>query len=364
MAILLNDNLNVAAAKPVDHRYGPYADTAAALAAIPSYQRYEGLSVGVIESGNVVEYWFASGITNGDLEVKLPSNSDGRTVVAVSSILQSNKYYLVDSSAATITVALPASPFQGDFIWLQDAKGTWGTNNITVNNNGSNIVGLNDSLSLDVSDALVILTYIGGTTGWDVKELAGDFTEGATGAGSGEPGATGATGATGAVGPSGSDGLSAYQIAVNQGFAGSEYDWLHTLPTPLKEQVSVSAAAVDAPFSSPYNINIKNNQAYLFLSGFNQDFSLNFRGDSSTSLNGLLAVGEAITCSLTVVNTSTARKLTHIFIDGTEVAQSYWYLGNDPAAYETGVYAVYMVKTGNNQFFVTVNQAPLQPVVV
>lgn len=366
MAILLNDNLNIAAARPVDSRYGPYSSAEQAIQNLAIYRRYEGLTVGVVESGSIVEYWFKDGIADEDLELKTQasSSSDGRIVVSISSVLQSNKYYLVDSSSGTLTVALPASPFQGDFIWLQDAKGSWYTNNVTVNRNGNNIIGLNDNLSLDVNDAVVILTYVGGSIGWDIKELAGDFTEGASGGSYGEIGATGPQGATGAIGPSGSDGLSAYQMAVNQGFTGSEYDWLHTLPTPLKEQVSVSVTSVNAPFNSPYNINIKNNQAYLFLSGFNQNFSLNFRGDGNSSLNGLLAAGEAVTCSLTVVNSAVAYKLSHIFIDGTEVPQSYWYLGADPVAYETGVYAIYIVKTGNNQFFVTVNQAPLQPVAV
>jgi hypothetical protein len=69
MAITFNDNINVSAQKPVDSRFGPYANTGAALAAIPSGQRYIGLTVG-IGTNPVVEYWFNDGIADGDLIAK------------------------------------------------------------------------------------------------------------------------------------------------------------------------------------------------------------------------------------------------------------------------------------------------------
>jgi hypothetical protein len=66
MSIILNDNIDTRANKPTDNRFGPYASTAAAIAAIPSYQRYVGLTVG-IGTTNVIEYWFKSG--TGDLDL-------------------------------------------------------------------------------------------------------------------------------------------------------------------------------------------------------------------------------------------------------------------------------------------------------
>lgn len=70
MAILLNDNLNVAAPKPTDARYGPHADIATALAAINTAKRYQGLTVGILDAGVAKDYWFASGIADGDLVLK------------------------------------------------------------------------------------------------------------------------------------------------------------------------------------------------------------------------------------------------------------------------------------------------------
>jgi len=61
MAIILNDNVDTRAPKPTDDRFGPYTTTAAALAGIPNYQRYVGLTVGV--GTPIVEWWFDSTLT-------------------------------------------------------------------------------------------------------------------------------------------------------------------------------------------------------------------------------------------------------------------------------------------------------------
>lgn len=73
MSILLNDNVNVAAPKPTDHRYGPYATVAAALAAIVPSSRYTGLTVGITTGGITEDYWFRVGIADVDLVVKTTS---------------------------------------------------------------------------------------------------------------------------------------------------------------------------------------------------------------------------------------------------------------------------------------------------
>jgi hypothetical protein len=77
MSILLNDNLNIAAAKPTDARYGPWGSEALAKAGIPSFQRYKGLTVGVLVGGVVNEYWFDDGIADSDLVPKTSSGGVG-----------------------------------------------------------------------------------------------------------------------------------------------------------------------------------------------------------------------------------------------------------------------------------------------
>jgi len=79
MAIILNDNVDTRAPKPSDSRFGTsisgttgfYATTSAANTAIPSYQRYIGLTVGIrVGSNPIQEYWYANGIADLDLVPK------------------------------------------------------------------------------------------------------------------------------------------------------------------------------------------------------------------------------------------------------------------------------------------------------
>jgi hypothetical protein len=69
MSIILNDNFNTQFPKPIDNRYGPYDTIAEALAAIPSYRRYIGLTIG-INPDNIEEYWWKDGLLDVDLVAK------------------------------------------------------------------------------------------------------------------------------------------------------------------------------------------------------------------------------------------------------------------------------------------------------
>jgi len=81
MAITLNDNLQINAGKPVDSKYlsssnVPYASVAAANSAIPISYRYQGLKVNI----NNVEYWYYTGVTDGDLvALETPESASGIT---------------------------------------------------------------------------------------------------------------------------------------------------------------------------------------------------------------------------------------------------------------------------------------------
>lgn len=377
MAILLNDNLNIAANKPVDSRFGPYNSLNDVVSKIPVYKRYKGLVVGVLNNGQIVEYWFKS--STSDLGLELKTSESGATTdstrikLIAESTLVSNKYYILDSSASGFTVLLPSTPVVGDYIWLEDAKGTWATNNIIINRNANKISGQSNNITLNLNEGVYVLTYIDSTFGWDIRELAGDHgapniytgATGATGA-SGAAGATGASGPAGATGPigftgaTGDVGKSSYQIAVEQGFSGSEYDFIHTLPIPAKEKTTVISSAVTTALDNPYHINVKQSQFYLFNQGFNQDFFLNFRGDSQTAINDLLSLGESVTTGVIVLNKTTPYKISRVLIDGNIIPTVYKYSGEDAVANWAGVFSVQIIKTDDNVFFVGIHQAPLE----
>lgn len=71
MSIILNDNLDTQFNKPLDTRFGSYADIPTALAQVPLFRRYIGLTIG-IGTNPVVEYWFNDGIQDADLVLKTP----------------------------------------------------------------------------------------------------------------------------------------------------------------------------------------------------------------------------------------------------------------------------------------------------
>jgi len=81
----------------------------------------------------------------------------------------------VDTSAAAITITLPASPLQGDEVTLVDAEGTFDTNNLTVEPGSSNKImgqGSNgDEMVVATEGAGFTLAYQDSTFGWRFKNL-------------------------------------------------------------------------------------------------------------------------------------------------------------------------------------------------
>ena len=71
----------------------------------------------------------------------------------------------LDSSGGAFTVTLPANPSQGDFVQLADGA-SFATNIVTIDRNGSNIVGAADDLEMDVDNASIRLVYTDATSGW------------------------------------------------------------------------------------------------------------------------------------------------------------------------------------------------------
>ena len=65
--IQLSAGIVVGSNTAVDAKYGPYADVATAKSEIGSTLRYKGLTVGILVSGAVVEYWWKDDITDSDL---------------------------------------------------------------------------------------------------------------------------------------------------------------------------------------------------------------------------------------------------------------------------------------------------------
>lgn len=71
-----------------------------------------------------------------------------------------------NTSTQAQTIILPASPTLGDTVAISDGGGNWATNNVTVNRNGNNIMGLAENMLLDVDNQTIRLTYSDSSKGW------------------------------------------------------------------------------------------------------------------------------------------------------------------------------------------------------
>ena len=78
----------------------------------------------------------------------------------------SNEGYFVNTSGGAITVTLPSSPSAGNVVAIKDYARTFGTNNVTVARNGSNMDGSAADTSLDINGLSVILVFMDSTKGW------------------------------------------------------------------------------------------------------------------------------------------------------------------------------------------------------
>ena len=73
---------------------------------------------------------------------------------------------LFDTSGGPISVPLPATPLAGMYVIVSDYAGTFGTNNLTVQRNGANIMGLAEDFLCDADNATLTFEYIDATKGW------------------------------------------------------------------------------------------------------------------------------------------------------------------------------------------------------
>lgn len=61
------------------------------------------------------------------------------------------EYIHADTSDGAITITLPSSPSDGDFVGIRDKASTFGDNNLTLDGNGKNILG-DSTFTFDVTD--------------------------------------------------------------------------------------------------------------------------------------------------------------------------------------------------------------------
>jgi hypothetical protein len=118
----------------------------------------------------------------------------------------------------------------------------------------------------------------------------------------------------------------------------------------IEEKITISATAA----TGTINFDVITQQILYYTTSASANYTLNIRGDGTTTLNSLMATGETITLVFMNTNGATAYYQTALTIDGTSVTPK-WQTGTAPTggnASSIDVYALTIIKTGSAAFTV------------
>lgn len=137
-------------------------------------------------------------------------------------------------------------------------------------------------------------------------------------------------------------------IAGNKTFSG------YTSIRALLEQATITASAPAA--TTAFDAITQAVQYYT--TDATANFTLNVRGDASTSINSMLAIGQSLTIALLVTNGATAYRPSTFQVDGTTITPK-WLGGSAPTggnANSIDSYSYTIIKTANATFTVLASQ--------
>ena len=119
-------------------------------------------------TGNVSANYF---LGNGSQLTGLPTSGIEYVYKTSAYSVTNNQGVLANTTGGAFTVTLPATPATGDQCVVADAGGAFGTNNLTVDRNGSTISGLAENLVLNINSVSVQFVYDGTT--WEIYSQLG-----------------------------------------------------------------------------------------------------------------------------------------------------------------------------------------------
>lgn len=142
-------------------------------------------------------------------------------------------------------------------------------------------------------------------------------------------------------------------LAAKASLTGVETLTNKTLTAPRETWYSTGAASFSG--ASNYDVKTFGSLYYGITSYSSGNFSLNFRGDASTTLNSLMAVGESITISVVNLNNTTAYYCTGVTVDTNATVSVLWSGGTAPSAGNVSskdVYQFSIFKQATSNFIV------------
>jgi len=112
------------------------------------------------KSGDTVQVASGAEFVGGGIQWQSDVKTSAFTAVA-------GEGYWINTTSGAITVTLPASASAGDRIILTDYARTWGTNNLTINQNSLNFQGFTSPNPVyNTNGQSIDLVYSGATNGW------------------------------------------------------------------------------------------------------------------------------------------------------------------------------------------------------
>jgi hypothetical protein len=127
-----------------------------------------------------------------------------------------------------------------------------------------------------------------------------------------------------------------------------------TFSFDVKEKITVSATAA----TGTININVLDTQIIYYTTNASANFTVNIRGNASTTLNTVMAIGEVITVTFLNTNGATAYFNNVVQVDGITVTPN-WQGGTAPASGNSSSidsYSYTIVKTAAATFKVLAAQ--------
>jgi hypothetical protein len=101
-------------------------------------------------------------VVSGGGLVRQVEETSGFTAVA-------GNWYPVDTSGGAFTMTFPATPAVGAVVGVIDANGTFATNNLTLDRNGSNVMRAAEDGVIDTDNWTTAWVYLDATNGWVPK---------------------------------------------------------------------------------------------------------------------------------------------------------------------------------------------------
>lgn len=126
------------------------------------------------------------------------------------------------------------------------------------------------------------------------------------------------------------------------------------LATGIRETTTVSATAS----TGTINFDVSTQVVLYYTTNASGNFTLNFRGNSSTTLNSIMSTGQSLSATFLCTNGSTAYYNSAVTIDGSSVTPK-WQGGSAPTsgnASSVDSYTYVLVKTASATFTVFASQ--------